>query len=330
MKKLAVLFLIFSSLLYAQVESSGRENPYIYGPKFYFEIVNYKGESPGKSKVELFVSVPYSNIQFVKYNNEYTSAYNLTATFYQNDDEIVAERMWKENVTTPDFKITSSKTISNLSYKTFHLRPGKYTIALSLEDLESRKSYQIKTKTKILDFSDSLDLSDVLLISKIVKVDGKKQVIPNIANTVTSRDSLLIFFYEVYTDKPDSVKVVYTIKKTKGEQSAKKTSELTLSKGKNVIYQKFENQTFELGKYDLLVQVYDKEGKKLKGIGKRFTSKIYGYPRTITNLDDAVEEMIYIANPSEISYIKDAPTYKERSEERRVGKECRSRWSPYH
>ena len=26
----------------------------------------------------------------------------------------------------------------------------------------------------------------------------------------------------------------------------------------------------------------------------------------------------------------DIPTYGERSEERRVGKECRSRWSPYH
>ena len=25
-----------------------------------------------------------------------------------------------------------------------------------------------------------------------------------------------------------------------------------------------------------------------------------------------------------------APTFASRSEERRVGKECRSRWSPYH
>ena len=47
-----------------------------------------------------------------------------------------------------------------------------------------------------------------------------------------------------------------------------------------------------------------------------------------------------IRNPSEIDHLKnnlknfylisvDAPR-EERSEERRVGKECRSRWSPYH
>ena len=29
-------------------------------------------------------------------------------------------------------------------------------------------------------------------------------------------------------------------------------------------------------------------------------------------------------------YGKDTPIEAERSEERRVGKECRSRWSPYH
>ena len=32
----------------------------------------------------------------------------------------------------------------------------------------------------------------------------------------------------------------------------------------------------------------------------------------------------------EITSIVDGPISGERSEERRVGKECRSRWSPYH
>ena len=32
----------------------------------------------------------------------------------------------------------------------------------------------------------------------------------------------------------------------------------------------------------------------------------------------------------EIDGKKDNPSFRYRSEERRVGKECRSRWSPYH
>ena len=34
--------------------------------------------------------------------------------------------------------------------------------------------------------------------------------------------------------------------------------------------------------------------------------------------------------PAIISRLLEARGYKVRSEERRVGKECRSRWSPYH
>src|SRR3712207_8671511 len=37
----------------------------------------------------------------------------------------------------------------------------------------------------------------------------------------------------------------------------------------------------------------------------------------------------FLANPANISNLK-AEFFIPRSEERRVGKECRSRWSPYH
>ena len=36
------------------------------------------------------------------------------------------------------------------------------------------------------------------------------------------------------------------------------------------------------------------------------------------------------ATPERIRFHHTANVFKSRSEERRVGKECRSRWSPYH
>ena len=38
----------------------------------------------------------------------------------------------------------------------------------------------------------------------------------------------------------------------------------------------------------------------------------------------------HLPEQEEKESILDFETAKERSEERRVGKECRSRWSPYH
>src|SRR2546422_10476082 len=53
----------------------------------------------------------------------------------------------------------------------------------------------------------------------------------------------------------------------------------------------------------------------------------------------AIEEIQRFAPPAEAAEARLAPippeqelllSHKQRSEERRVGKECRSRWSPYH
>ena len=49
----------------------------------------------------------------------------------------------------------------------------------------------------------------------------------------------------------------------------------------------------------------------------------------------SAREAMKIAQEAELDLVKIAPTAKPpvckiRSEERRVGKECRSRWSPYH
>ena len=46
-----------------------------------------------------------------------------------------------------------------------------------------------------------------------------------------------------------------------------------------------------------------------------------------------IEEILKRYLPKEEGYAKtvaEAVNYSVRSEERRVGKECRSRWSPYH
>ena len=45
----------------------------------------------------------------------------------------------------------------------------------------------------------------------------------------------------------------------------------------------------------------------------------------------ALEDKVAMYTPNlDTRRLYDAFTFADRSEERRVGKECRSRWSPYH
>ena len=54
----------------------------------------------------------------------------------------------------------------------------------------------------------------------------------------------------------------------------------------------------------------------------------------IEALKESVSEKLYAQEPlaqAILSYLNNSdPAAHQRSEERRVGKECRSRWSPYH
>ena len=311
MKRLLILLLLLvTTVVSAQVEAS--KNEVIFQPRFYFDIANYKSENVGKTKVAVFLAVPYSNIQFIKSNDKFEASYFTTITFYDEDEKIITERTWKEKIVTPYFNQTISKSSSNLSYKTFDLVPGKYILGCAIEDSDSRKNFQIKTPIEVLNFIDSVDVSDLILAEKIVRTKSGDRILPNISQIITTRDSSILFFFEVYSDKERTIQIDYSLRNQKKKLVAQKSGSIKLDKGKNIIYQSFEHQNFALGNYDLLVQLKNEEGKNIKGIGKRFVSKIYGFPSNITDLDKAIEQMIYIASHSEINYINEAETYEEK------------------
>src|SRR5256886_12097509 len=56
------------------------------------------------------------------------------------------------------------------------------------------------------------------------------------------------------------------------------------------------------------------------------------YPKDSTRLafhEQVLERLSRLPGVESAAFVTHVP-YSERSEERRVGKECRSRWSPYH
>ncbi len=311
MKKVILLLFVVSNL-FSQVEYSGNKN-YNFLPKFFIDLASYKGTDSLKSKVDVFLKVPYSNVQFLKTNKGYVAKYTVTISVYNKDDEkLIIEKLWNEKIVTSKFKQTASRRSFNISYKTFSVPPGEYKFVCKLEDVESRKHATYERFINIREFKDPIELSDIVIVSKFINTKKGKKIIPNIANLVTSKDSALSFFYEIYSDRDDSLKLSYVINNKDGQILFIKDKKIKVTKGTNEFNETISNLQFTLGDYQFEVKILDKHNKMIKGSGKKFSSKIYGFPTSIRNLDLAIKQMQYIASPSDIDEIESAKNYSEK------------------
>jgi GWxTD domain-containing protein len=122
----------------------------------------------------------------------------------------------------------------------------------------------------------------------------------------------LSFYYEIYSNKDDSLHLTYAINNKDGEPLFVQDKIVKVAKGKNEFNETINNLQFTLGDYQFEVKILDKNNKMIKGSGKKFYSKIYGFPTSIRDLDLAVKQMQYIASPSDIDEIESAETYSEK------------------
>ncbi|MCW8848447.1 MAG: GWxTD domain-containing protein [Melioribacteraceae bacterium] len=307
MKK--ILFLLFiSTSLFAQVEYAQKDSKLDFLPRFFIDLASYKSQDSTKSKMDIFIKVPYSNIQFLKTPSEYTAKYTLIVSLYK-EDTLKLEKLWNEKVTTNSFKQTISQTSFNVSYKSFLVDPGEYKFVCKLEDIESRKYSVFEQQIKIRKFVDTLGLSDLVLASGIIETSEGTKIIPNIANLVTSKDSSLSFFYEIYSDKYREVKLLYSIFDKDNSLLLEKKFDYIVNSGINELNETIDNVIFSLGDYSLEIKLLNENNKVIIGTRKKFASKLFGFPSSIRDLDLAVSQMQFIATPSEINEIEDAGDY---------------------
>jgi GWxTD domain-containing protein len=152
-----------------------------------------------------------------------------------------------------------------------------------------------------------------MLVAKKTIVDGNTKLIPNVSrNILTDRDDLSTFF-EVYADTTRSLIVDYLILDENKIEIKKITKQIDVNKGSNQVFNSIDSLSLNLGSYFLKVTLRDSSGKDFDYALKSFVSRWYGVPNSITDLDKAVDEMIYIANPEDVTYINAAEDRLEKA-----------------
>ena len=212
MKVFTILALLLYSSLFAQVEHSQGQMPVNYYPGFEMEVANYSIGDPEKTRVDIFIRVPYANVQFIKTPAGFLAQYTITLTLYDEDeDDIILEKMWNEKIDVTDFSQAISTKNYNFSYKSFELEPETYSLRCEIVDKDSKKNFIMTAIANVAEFEDELGLSDIILVADKVQGKNGPMLIPSVSNKVTSNDSTLYFFYEVFADTARSVEAQYVL-----------------------------------------------------------------------------------------------------------------------
>lgn len=309
-----MIIIFLASVASAQVEYSTNLNS---GKSINFsvDVGGFKSAVPNKTRMDFFVQVPYSSIQFVKKDDGFYANYNITLSFTDESKmNIIFERNWKERVKTTDFEQTLSRENFNLSYKTYDLNPGKYFVKCIVEDSDSKSASSKEIPLLVKQISDSLGVSDLMLVAEFVKDLTGEKIIPNVTASVTNRSTSVPLYFEIYSDKTRDINIEYSLDDLKKSTSFKQMEHLTVNPGTNLIKHTVNNVSFSVGGYLLNAVIKDNDWKIITSVEKKIFSKIHGVPLAITDLDKAVDQIAYIASPKELDFIKEGKSYDEKLE----------------
>jgi len=308
-----ILAILFSAgFIYSQPENP---TPYVQTEaKYYQDFLNFMDDD-GQSRVDIFIQVPFEVIQFERTSKGFKGGYSVTISIYLEDGEtLYLEKIWNEKISVKSFEETSAKENYNLSYRSFKLKPGRYFIKTIVMDRDSRKEYSSDNYYNVKDFSQKPSISDIMLIAQMTNVEGKNKIIPNVSRNVSENKEDINIFFEIYSDSSTDYNIDYFVTNKDDKILYQRSGKQSINEGKTQVFYTISDSTLlSLGNYILTVRLRDRNDKVLASTTKTFYYRWIGLPVTVNDIDKAIEQLIYIANPDEIRYMENGKNDEEKT-----------------
>ncbi len=321
MKLLAVsaIVLFTTARLFAQNPLSKDSRVGI--PPFEVDFASFADTAKGKSRLEVYYKLRNVGFSFVKKGNEYQAAYEVEVNLEGENGREVASKNSSEEFTVPTYEQTQSLESYRLNAAHFLVRPGEYKLKIHLTDNNSREISSATRKAVVPDFTrGALAASDLLLIGAFADSADlplfKKEnhtVIPSVSRAFGDPDSLMHFYFEVYTQRPDlkRLRLEYEITQRHHGTWIKENDSLELTGPKTPVFADLPVHKFPPGDYRLKVIL--REGKKELAKEEAEFKMNWNWEAALAyNFEDVVDLLRYFAREMDVQPLEKAPSEKRR------------------
>ncbi len=313
---LILFFCILNFSITAQDKNPSINKTQFMEATYFQDFVNFYSGSGSTSRVDIFIQVPYKNLQFLKSNQGFTAKYSVTTSVFDSSKKkLIVEKTWNETINVIDYNIAASKENYNLSKRSFELVPGNYYIRTMLEDKDSKKESVGENNFTVKTYDKNISLSDILFVFNKESAQTKNEIIPNVSRNIPSSKDRIKFYFEVYSKDSIDTRLTFEYSVFGSENTIvhKDIEDRNIKPGTNQILYTFNEFPFDLGIYNLVVTVSDSSNKIIDKTSKAFYSHWKGLPAIITDIDKAIAQTLYIATPAELEFMQGGQNVQEKS-----------------
>ncbi|MEW6510487.1 MAG: GWxTD domain-containing protein [Bacteroidota bacterium] len=293
--------------------------PQEYSESLFLEVLAFRGQPPGESRIDAYLQVGYDNLSFVKAGDRYDASYEATLSVSDSAGSLVSEKSWNESIKGVSFDESVSPTAYALLQRSFTVKPGRYTVTAFIRDLDSKATKQTSRKINVPDFHGQLfAMSDIMLVSRLTVKGTKKSIMPNVSPNVGDLSEGFYTFCEVYNRvRGDTIRFVAQAYDNKGEVKLEADTVEYLPEGRNEVFLHITKPDLPMGDYDLTLRAFPREaGGGAENViatrSRKFIVRWKGMPKALKDIDLAIEQLQYIAKDNELDELKSAKTPEEK------------------
>ncbi|MGA2622824.1 MAG: GWxTD domain-containing protein [Bacteroidota bacterium] len=315
----------------------------------YFETLNLMSSDSGKSRLDVSFRIASDFFVFVRDTSlhpsfPFAARGDITVEILDSDKVSVARELLTKDFHAPGPPAPNSGRNTVEGVFSFNLPPATYTIVTEAKDRESdRRYFDDNKKVTLKDFSrHSLELSDVVFVDTVKGPADSSAVLKplNLGGSVFfgndwegyvelagmfPRESFLVAF-RIFRLGPEKGKRVQLIADSIPPYRISEARSLSVEQeedgyfynarrsnrpGKHCVFLNFRGDTLAQGSYEM--EITARSGSDTASSTKHFQVSWVGMPRSLMNLDIAVDALEYIMTADEFKSIKDAGAENRRT-----------------
>jgi GWxTD domain-containing protein len=264
-------------------------------------------DGDGNPGLSVVVSVPFSELHWLRETTGYAAAVEMTVSFDPSRGGRLYGDSWEQRVRVPTFAGTLSGSAALNERRTFQVAPGRYDVRVRLRDAQSGEESWVRDRIVVPDYSKvSVGFGD-LELGLADSVGGFTAVPTRRYGQESQRLAARATLFDRRPgDWPRRYPFRVRVLDEQGGEVAANLQEVELSRSAEPIVLRSPSPSLFLGRYTFEVELAG-EGRQRWRVDRPFEIEESG-PPTGRDFERMLEVLSYIADSREVESLRDLPS----------------------